>query len=251
MNPKKYAALAVDLDGTLIGKDQQVSPRVAEAVGGIAGTLQVSIASGREPSDVLDFARQLRLTSPQISDNGALILEPGSGRALWSSPLGQANAKSLAAELCSLGISFMATHPGGTITDPAKIIDWDLTRVSALDLKEEFADDLVARFTSRSDLHVVKVSLPYNGLWAVDFTHAGVDKATAVRQLARILDIDTRQIIAAGDSYNDLPLLEECGLGIAMDDAPDELKAMADYIAPSVDDDGLAVAIEEFVLPRL
>jgi hydroxymethylpyrimidine pyrophosphatase-like HAD family hydrolase len=58
-------------------------------------------------------------------------------------------------------------------------------------------------------------------------------------------------MIAAGDSYNDLPLLEVCGLRIVMGDAPDELKAIADYVAPSIDEDGLAVAIEEFVLPRL
>ena len=63
--------------------------------------------------------------------------------------------------------------------------------------------------------------------------------------------LDPEQLIAVGDSYNDLPMLEACGLGIAMGDAPSELKSIADYVAPSVDEDGLAVAIQEFVLPRL
>ncbi|MBM3944208.1 MAG: haloacid dehalogenase, partial [SAR202 cluster bacterium] len=53
------------------------------------------------------------------------------------------------------------------------------------------------------------------------------------------------------DSFNDLPLLEACGLGIAMGNGVPELKAKAHYVAPSTFDDGLATAIEEFVLPAV
>ncbi len=99
--------------------------------------------------------------------------------------------------------------------------------------------------------YVVKASLPYNGLWAVDFTRTGVTKATGVKELARMLGTSADRMIAVGDSFNDAPLLEVCGLGVAMGQAPDELKAIADFVAPSVDEDGLATAIVEFVLPRL
>ena len=66
-----------------------------------------------------------------------------------------------------------------------------------------------------------------------------------------MINVDFESMVAAGDSYNDIPLLQQCGLGIAMGGAPDELKAIADYVAPTVEEDGLAVAIEEFILPRL
>ncbi|MCI0439830.1 MAG: HAD hydrolase family protein, partial [Chloroflexi bacterium] len=155
------------------------------------------------------------------------------------------------AALDALKIAFIATHPGGTVRASAEIAHWDFTRISALDMDEAGADALVLRFKANAALHVVKAFLPYNGLWAVDFTRNGVDKSTAARILARSWGIDTRQMIVAGDSYNDLPLLKAAGLRVVMGDAPDELKALADYVAPSVDDDGLAVAIEEFVLPRL
>ena len=56
---------------------------------------------------------------------------------------------------------------------------------------------------------------------------------------------------AAGDSYNDIPMLRVCGVGIAMGDAPQELKDIADYVAPPASEDGLAVALEEFLLPSL
>ena len=88
-------------------------------------------------------------------------------------------------------------------------------------------------------------------MWAVDFTRRGVDKAAATTVLANMIGVELGQMAGAGDSYNDLPLLQVCGLAIAMGDAPEELKAFADYVAPSAEEDGLAVAIEEFILPRL
>ena len=248
---KHYAALVVDLDGTLIGRGGQISPGVAQAVGKVVPRLRVSIASGREPSDVLGFARQLGLTAPQVSDNGAMILSASSRRPLWTAPLQPARAQEIVDILRHLGLAFIATHPGGTITDAGEITQWNQVRVSALDMEESQAEELVVRFSARSELNVVKASLPYNGLWAVDFTAAGVNKGAAVQRMARMLGIDAETIIAAGDSYNDLPLLRRCGLRIAMGDAPDELKDIADFVAPSMDEDGLAVAIEEFVLPRL
>jgi HAD superfamily hydrolase (TIGR01484 family) len=246
-----YSTLILDLDGTLIGRDERISPRVAEAVGKLKGRLKVSIATGREPADVLRFARQLGLTAPQVSDNGALVLDPADGREVWSAPLAPREAERVVTHLHGMKVAFIATHPGGTVTSFAQIDHWNITRVSGLDMEEALADELIASFATSRELHVVKVFLPYNGKWAVDFTRVGVNKATAARVLAQMFDTSLSSIIAAGDSYNDLPLLQVCGLRIVMGHAPDELKSIADYVAPTVDEDGLAVAIEEFVLPRL
>ena len=251
MRAGHYKLLLLDLDGTLLGRDGRVSPRVARAVGVAAERLDVSIATGREPEDVLRFARQLGLTAPQMSDNGALVLDPATGKAVWSSPLGAESSRLVAARLRELQLAFLATHPGGTLTAFADNPGMELTRISALDLQEGQADRLVEEFSPHEGLEAVKVFLPYNGMWAVDFTRAGVNKATGALKLAELAGVDAGQIIAAGDSYNDLPLLQASGLRIAMADAPDELKAVADYVAPTVDEDGLAVAIEEFILPRV
>ena len=244
-------ALVVDLDGTLIDRNEQVSPRVSQAVAQVARLIPVSIATGREPSDVIKFARQLSLVSPQICDGGATILDPSNGEHLWYNPLDPPDAEQIVRQLDRMEANFIATHPGGSVRHISGVSHWNLTRVSALDLEEQAADTLVTQFRGAGETQAVKVYLPYNGLWAVDFTRKGVDKATAAVRLAGMLGVETEQMAAAGDSYNDTPLLRICGVAIAMGDAPEELKAIADYVAPPVEEDGLAVAIEEFLLPRL
>ena len=244
-------AAVIDLDGTLIGKAEEVSTRVHRAVTQMSKLLPVSIATGREAADTIKFARQLGFTSPQICDGGATILDPTSGRLVWTDPLQPDYAREIIQALQSAKADFIATHPCGSVDHNAPITHWNFIRVSALNLDEPGADRLVGHFAANPALHVVKVFLPYNGLWAVDFTNSQVDKAAATLKLAQMIDVDAGDMMAAGDSYNDLPLLRLCGFGIAMGDAPDELKALADFVAPSVEEDGLAVAIEEFVLPRL
>ena len=246
-----YKLLLLDLDGTLIGRDERISPRVADAVRRVSERVLVSIATGREIEDVLRFARQLRLTAPQICDNGALILDPATGDPLSTWPLGDGPSTTILDRLHVQGMDYIATHPGGAFRPPDGRGVTGLLRISALDLPEDGADRLVAEFADDAALEVVKAHLPYNGLWAVDFTCTGVSKGTAAGWVQDWAGVGAEQTIAAGDSYNDVPLFRASGLSMAMADAPGELKGLADFVAPSVDDDGLAVAIEDFILPAL
>ena len=250
MPRQTWAALLLDLDGTLIATDT-VSPRVAQAVRRVADRIPVCLATGRRSADVLYYARQLGLTAPQIGNGGATILDPTDGRILWNQAMPPARARQIIDRIAAESINFIATHPAGDATAVAAIDHWDLTRISAMDIPEAAADELAAAFAACPDLTVVKVYLHYNGWWAVDFTAAGVDKGAAARELARRLGVEPAQFIAAGDSYNDLPLLQTAGLRIAMAAAPPELQAIAHYIAPPVEQDGLATAIDELVLPAL
>ena len=247
----EYKALIIDLDGTLIGPDEIISPRVAETVRDVAARIGVSIATGRETGDILKYGRQLGLTWPQISDNGAMIIDPVSRKTLWSAPLGEALSRRAMRPIIEGNCEFFATHAGGAITELAELDTWELTRVSALDLDSETADAMLAGVSDESGLEAVKVWLPYNRLWAVDFTRSGVNKGNALRTLCEIAEISPSQTIAVGDSYNDAPLLETAGLGIAMGNAPKEVRDAAQHVVPSVEQDGLALAIERHVLPLL
>lgn len=247
----EYEALILDLDGTLIGPDELISPRVADAVREVAAKIGVSIATGRETGDVLRYAGELGLTWPQISDNGAMIIDPASGESLWSAPLGEELSRRAMRPIIESGCEFFATHAGGAVTDLSKLDTWELTRVSALDLNETAADAMIAGMSDESGLDSVKVWLPYNRLWAVDFTRSGINKGSALRILCEMMGIAPSHTIAVGDSFNDLPLMETAGLGIAMGNAPKEVRDAARHVVPSVEEDGLARAVERHILPLL
>lgn len=244
-------AAALDLDGTVIGPDENISPAVHEAIVRLAERIHVFIATGREPADVLRYANELGLTTPQLCDGGANILDPVQGVSTWTAPLGPVNAEAVVTRLREMGSAFVATHASGTASTFDDVPDWDLIRVSALDLDEDTADALATEFRRNKNMYVIKAVLPYNGLWAVDFTLAGVDKASGIARVGQTLGVNPTNMVAVGDSYNDLPMLEACGFSVAMGNAPPEVKDAAEFVAPSVAEDGLAVAISEYVLPRV
>ena len=69
--------------------------------------------------------------------------------------------------------------------------------------------------------------------------------------MGQSIGVEPAEMAAVGDSFNDLPMLRASGLSIAMGNAPEQVKAEADFVAPTVEEDGLAFAIREYVLPRI
>jgi Cof subfamily protein (haloacid dehalogenase superfamily) len=82
----------------------------------------------------------------------------------------------------------------------------------------------------------------------VEILNPAVDKGDALRFVANHLNVEMRDVVAIGDSWNDAPLLKAAGFGIAMGSAPSELRDEADAVVASVEDDGVAEAIERYVL---
>ena len=249
-NPTILAA-ALDLDGTIIGPDEKISPAVHKAITRLSQHVPVFIATGREPADALHYARKLNLTTQQLCDGGANIIDPVRGISTWTEPLGIDSSEVVIAKLKEIGSAFVATHANGTARNFDDVPNWGLIRVSALDMDEKTADSLVDHFSRYDQITVIKAILPYNGLWAIDFTLAGVNKATGISQIGQTLGIDPSNMVAVGDSYNDLPMLVSCGISIAMGDAPEEVITAADFVAPLVENDGLAMAINSYVMPRV
>lgn len=93
-----------------------------------------------------------------------------------------------------------------------------------------------------------KVTSWTKGYFDIHITHAEATKKHALEILLERLHVHRDEVVAVGDSNNDLPLLEMAGLKVAMGNATEDLKKVADHIAPSVDQDGLTEVIKKFIL---
>ena len=242
----------MDCDGTLAPVDMQVTPRVREAVTELAKLIPVCIVSSRDHHNIQWLASSLGFTAPQVSEGGARIFDPLKGETLWRGIMAAEDSKDIVGFLDGNKLSFLGIDGLKRVQSADEVTDWEVTRITATSLRPEQAQKIAAEFTANlPNVHSAVIIRTDNDDWMVDFTHVDATKASAAGRVAGLLGIKPSQLIAAGDSYNDLPLLEACGLGIAMGNGVAELKAGADYVAPSTWEDGLATAIEEFVLPAV
>lgn len=115
-------------------------------------------------------------------------------------------------------------------------------------LEPKKADFYINKLSHIPTVDVYRIPSWEKGKIDIGINHASATKQHAIVHIAKLLNIETHEIIGVGDGYNDFPLLMACGLKIAMGNAVPDLKAIADYIAPSVEDDGVADVIEKFVL---
>jgi HAD superfamily hydrolase (TIGR01484 family) len=119
-------------------------------------------------------------------------------------------------------------------------------------VSEEFTtekiDEIFRELSIFSNLALYKAHHNNPGKYGFTVTHIKATKLHGVEAVMKELKLKHEELIGVGDSYNDFPLLMACGLKVAMGNAIEDLKAIADYIAPSVTEDGAAAVIEKFVL---
>jgi len=125
------------------------------------------------------------------------VLDPSTGNATWCNSLEPVDAERIVRLLHETRTPFIATFPGGSTVEIGGITHWNLIRVSALDISEQAAGSLADRFQNDAETQVVKVYLPYNDLWAVDFTRRVVDKAAATIVLANMIGVQLGQMAGA------------------------------------------------------
>jgi hypothetical protein len=237
-----------DLDGTVLPENNQPTARVMSAIAAAARLIPVAVASGRVQDDVCHFARLFGLTTPQVSDNGATLIDPITGRAISRHLLARTAAEHVISELRNVSPKIFASDSGRFILDPDEITDWQITIVMAKLKDETEAREWVDRFSSDSiSAYATTDNL---GDWYIDCTAAGIDKATGAQDFATAVGIEPEEMMVIGDGWNDLPMFEVAGTSVAMGGAPQELLASATATVPNIDHDGAALAIERFILNR-
>ena len=265
-----YKLLACDLDGTLMDETFTFTPRVKAAVAlAMDRGVAVTIATGRAYPSALPFARELGLTLPLICTQGGLVKDPITGEVLHQAVM----SLSLAHEIIALsqqrgwhltlyaddqvyltGLQCPRSFYDQMFGLPLHVVNELVTAITCAPAKfiiiaePEEADTIVPelrkRFTGR--LRIVRSHRNF-----VEGNPLDASKGRALARLAARLGIRRSQTAAIGDNDNDADMVAWAGLGMVMGNAHPDLKAIADVILPPVEKDGVAVAIEKYILARI
>jgi HAD superfamily hydrolase (TIGR01484 family) len=248
-----YKAIVFDLDGTTIPNNRygKASARVIEAVKKAQKHVHTVSASGRPTVMCRAIFADLNLTAPCIVDGGSMIVDPTSEKVLWERYLPNDTVTHILKSLQNYPYPvFFSDEPDPSYGKPAaeKNLAAETRKVLINEVDPETITEIMTLLGNIQEINAHTVQSWVKGKIDIHITHESASKKHALEELSTMLNITTAEIIAVGDSNNDTPLLEAAGLKVAMGNATPELKEFADYVAPSVDEDGLAHVIEKFIL---
>ena len=267
------ALIACDVDGTLVGDDEKITPRTRKAVqAAVEAGAQFVLATGRPPRWIPPVVDELGFAPMAVCANGAVIYDPATDRVLSARTLSVAALAELA-EIATrvipgAGLAVervgRSAHDAATpqfVSSPGYEHAWlnpDNTEVSIEDLLSAPAIKLLVRkagarsadMAAELAKHVgIEGDITYstnNGL--IEIVPVGITKATGIAEVARPQGITDDQVIAFGDMPNDVPMLLSAGHGVAMGNAHPDAIAAADEVTTPNTDDGVARVLERLWL---
>ena len=267
----QYQLLALDLDGTVVGRDLEVTAATLEAVTAFqASGGHVTIATGRTFRTTAPFVEQLHIDAPVICYQGAMIRDPRNGTTLFHEPVPPELAAEATRLLLDAGIyvqayiddelivpyegdetrlyrSFSPVHlPVTVVADlPAFLLEQAPTKLLFIADEHEVGPRIAGLQLHFTDRLNIARSHAFFG----ELTAPGCTKGRALAWLAERLGIPREAVAAAGDQGNDIAMVAWAGLGMAVRSGPAELHAVADVLIDGPEQAGLAAGIRRYLIP--
>lgn len=268
-----YKLVALDMDGTLLNSQKEISARNKQAIKDArAQGVHVVLASGRALEGLADYLTELDMTSDAdyvLSYNASLVQRVESKQIIHKQIMQGSDAKNIASLARDFGVYVHAFSPTrGLITPennsytkhesvlncmPVTEIDFN-----ELDNGEEIVkvmmvadpDVLSAAIAQLPPFLYEQYTIVQSAPFFLELLNPKSNKGAGVAKLAEHLNIDASEVICMGDAGNDHHMIEYAGLGVAMGNATDDIKALADHITDSNDNDGVAKVIEQLILNK-
>ena len=268
-----YKLIALDIDGTLLNDDKVITAKTKQVlIHAQKNGMRLALASGRPSAGLVNLAQQLQLDKHNgllLSYNGGKVIEATTGKVLYEKSIPNQLAVKLIRKLERYDVvPFVDDEQNMYVTDANGFqVQYETTSNNLLPyVVSSVADELERRAFSpvkvliaappeylqpriaelkegfNDDLEFI-LSTPFY----LEATMNGINKAFSLRQSYETLGICSDEIIAFGDAQNDYEMLKSVGLGIAMGNACNELKAIANDITLSNNEDGIAFALEKHI----
>lgn len=266
MSAPPIKLLVSDVDGTLVRGDKTLSQATIDAFGRLrAAGIAATLISARPPSGIIRLARALDIAGPLGAFNGGALID-ASGAIISAQRLGPDIAATALALLEAADVDIWLFARGLWCSRDDRNIHTDQERVAA-----DAEPTLVSDFSGLGPVDkIVAISEDHAGLarleaqviaaigehatvarsqpYYLDITAPAANKGEGIAAIARAAGVSLAQTAAIGDMANDLPMFARAGLAIAMGQAPEAVRAAAHVVTASNDDDGVALAIDRYVL---
>ena len=263
-----YRLLAIDLDGTLLTPSPHkiITPHTFDVLcRASAAGMALVIATGQMLQVLRAVCGDLPLTAPQISENGAVVVDIRSGMVLHEKLLPAEHILPALDTLRSFGL-FRAYHtyervyvdyntprarnwyrppvpPVVEVEDVASLYPQSCIKVAGIGEESTLREKRI----ELERIFAGKLYVTQSSFDLVEFLHPEVSKVNALKTIAADLGIAPEEIVAIGDNHNDIGMIRFAGLGVAMGNAHDEVKAAADYVTSSNTEEGVAAVIEKLL----
>ncbi|WP_375754051.1 Cof-type HAD-IIB family hydrolase [Vibrio sp. HN007] len=266
-----YKLVALDMDGTLLNSDKVITEKNKKAIleAKQAGT-KVVLASGRPLEGMTRYLEELGLTTENdyvICYNGSLVKRVSTGETIRTQILSGKDAKRLAKIAKEQNSYIHAFSPErGLLTpknNPYTEHEAVINGVEIIEFNfDELSDDeqiIKAMIVNEKEALTQTINeLPtelyedYTIVRSADifleFLNKESNKGVGVQSVAQLFGIDSKEVICMGDAENDHHMIKYAGLGVAMENATEDTKAIADHITHSNDESGVASVIEQYIL---
>ena len=263
--------IAMDLDGTLNNDEKRITPKTREALMQAQRKgIRLALASAR-PSPGLykerDILRLQEYGGILMSYNGGRIVDAGSGKILFETAMDLPQTKRVLRFLKQLpvtpilddGARFYVTDEAGYKVDyECKNNAMECTVVEDLEQFLTFAPVKILMSVLPEQLSAVQekiaaflpetLTVVQTAPFYLEVIPKTINKGQGIRDICAVLGIGTHQVIACGDAANDIPMLQAAGVGIAMGNAAENVKAAADMVTLSNNDDGIAAALNKLLI---
>ena len=263
--------IALDIDGTLTNSKKEVTQPTLDKIIEIQEKGHVvAIASGRPLPGIRKIADTLKLDKYEgyvLAFNGGRIIDYKTGEVVYQACVDNDIAREIY-DYCVKKKIGMVTYEGDTVITGTPIDEYmslearlNFMEIHQVDNFKEYidfplnkclltAESAVAEQVEQelNTLYGDKVTVFRSEPFFVEIMPKNVHKATSLEKLLKYLDMDVKDLIACGDGFNDLTMIDYAGVGVAMGNAQQIVKDHADYITLTNDEDGLVPVIEKFIL---